>query len=613
MPASAPKSEITGYGMRNRLTCGVAVIVLIVIGVVYWPVIHAGFVWDDVLDFVQMGWLRHGDEWKHYIFKDFNNWPNYFRPLVVGLFTLEVRLFDSSPGAMHGVSLAIHLIDTLLVGLLSWQCSSALGDDLKRRTCLLAISMLLYGLHPVLIEPVTWIGCQFDLAATMLMLLGLLANTVIQNHLTRATVVAILFFLAACCKESAVSFPLMIAVFDWALIPRHSEDGRHPIRTFIRRNWQTYTAMFFAGIIYLAFRHWALGQVLNTTGGSSASAFARLQEVCFIYLHYWQTLFWPMHGMNPIHEIDAQRFQTTSASSILIDATAICIVAAGLYSALKHASPMGCIVMMMTVALIPVLHISSIAFAASLYHERYVMTSLAGICAMLPLIRAPIYIRQRQLKFIPSSAVIAGCLWFVLAVVDIRMTLPLWSNNVSFWQWALAGNPDSLDAKDSLLSAYIDTKDYAHAQPLADQLLTEHASCANCMLNIAILAVAKNDPARAAIALEEVRNSKEVAADEQMYRMYLLTTGQMLLLQGHPQDADQIFRAAIELDPLDPQPQLSLATALAMQGKESEARSRAESGIALLSPDMRDSARRALNKAIDLDIKLSQQVNHSEN
>ncbi|GLQ47099.1 hypothetical protein GCM10007862_21500 [Dyella lipolytica] len=193
------------------------------------------------------------------------------------------------------------------------------------------------------------------------------------------------------------------------------------------------------------------------------------------------------------------------------------------------------------------------------------------------------------------------------------MTLPLWSNNVSFWQWALAGNPDSLDAKDSLLSAYIDTKDYAHAQPLADQLLTEHASCANCMLNIAILAVAKNDPARAAIALEEVRNSKEVAADEQMYRMYLLTTGQMLLLQGHPQDADQIFRAAIELDPLDPQPQLSLATALAMQGKESEARSRAESGIALLSPDMRDSARRALNKAIDLDIKLSQQVNHSEN
>jgi protein O-mannosyl-transferase len=587
--------------MRNThtLTYGLAGIVIAVIALVYWPVVHANFVWDDVLDFVQMSWLRSGDEWRHYIFRDFNNWQNYFRPLVVAFFTLQVRLFNDTPGPMHAVSLVLHLIDTLLVGLLSWHVSKVAMSDTRRRTILLIVSMALYGLHPVLVEPVVWIGCQFDLAATLFMLLALLANAHIQRAVLRAITVAILFFLAACSKESAAVLPLIMAVFEWALSPDAREGKLRPaISSFIKQNGMTYAAMFLAGITYLLFRHWGLGLVINPTAESSSSLFARLQEVCFIYLHYWKILFWPMQGMGPLHEFDVHQFDVVSASSLLVDAAAILIFAIGFYFSIKRASPVGCIVMAMTAGLLPVLHITSIAFAPSFYHERYLMTSLAVMCAMLPLIRLPSAMAQRKTSLIRPVVTAIGCLWLLVAVINIRATLPLWSNNISLWQWALANNPDSINAKDSLLSAYIDAGDYVHAHQLINGLLADHVPCTNCMLNAAILFIRENDPAHAAQLLERVKNSKEITASRQMFRVYLVTTGQMLTLQNQPADAEGLFREAIKLDPTDPQPKLSLATALAMQGKMSEANEVGEAGIAQLSPEKRAAAHEALQRAV---------------
>src|ERR1700754_473078 len=99
--------------------------VLAVIALLYSPVRHAGFVWDDLLDFQQMPWLRTGDQWKQIIFRGFNDWAYYFRPLIVAFFTLQIRLFDVAPGPMHLVSLAMHLLNTFIVGLLALRLRAA--------------------------------------------------------------------------------------------------------------------------------------------------------------------------------------------------------------------------------------------------------------------------------------------------------------------------------------------------------------------------------------------------------------------------------------------------------------------------------------------------------
>jgi hypothetical protein len=583
--------------MSNKLGGVIAASIIVVVALVYWPVVHAGFVLDDVIDFVDMKWLSH-EGWQHYILKDFNYWTRYFRPLVLLFFALQVHLFNDAPGPMHAVSLGLHLINTLLIGLISLRCSTAVSTSTSRKIALLAVSMLLYGLHPVLIEPITWIGCQFDLIATLFMLLGMLANANIQSRTIRAATVASLFFLAACSKESAATFPLMLAVFDWALSFLHRKNGwRLTLRDFLRRNGLTYVGILIAGFAYLIFRHWALGQALPATESSAYPWFAHFQETCYIHLRYWLMLFWPMYGMNPIHEHASQTFLQISATSLLIDLVAVVILASGLYLALKRSSVAGCMIIMMTCGLLPVLHLVPTSFEPSLYHERYVMTSLAAMCSMASLFQLPQFAKPKLKLFHYASGVI-GCLWLMLSVIGIQTTIPLWSNSANLWQWVLVENPDSLDARNNLLIAYIDNSDSADANKLIDRLLSEHTPCANCLLNAAIFAVNENNPALAAQALSQARNSPEITSDKRMLQNYFLTTGQMLVLQGKLEDAETILHTAVTQDPAALKPQLELIKTLAMEGKEDKAQQLAESCAQLLPPDKRATFRYALMQAI---------------
>jgi len=592
--------------MGKLSTCSIAALVLIAIALVYWPAIHGKFVWIDVPDFVQMGWLRQGDAWKHYIFKDFNNWVNYFRPLVVGLLTLQLRLFDVMPGPMHVVSITIHLINTLLVGLLARQSSQAAMRDTRQQTLWLIIAMLLYGLHPVLVESVVWISCQFDLVVTLFMLLGLLANTCIEHASRRAIAVAACFFLAACTKESAAAFPLTLAVFEWARqtwTPKDSPLSR--ARIFISRNWQVYLALLVAGTAYLAFRHWALGQFVGAASGDAMSAFSRLQEVSFTYLHYWQMLFWPMRGMSPTHDFNAQQFLLVTPISLLIDVAAMSIVTSSLYLAVRRSSPSACVVLAMTVTLLPVLHIAPTPFAPSLYHERYVITALAIMCAMLPLIRLPAAIKASEIKLLGPMAIIIGCFWLLLSIIDIRMTVPLWSNDIALWRWALIMDPNSISAKSSLLNAYINDRDYKDAQKLTNQILAEHIPCTTCMLGAAMLALNESDPARAQQALDVLKNTKGLALDQEIFGIYLTLTGQMLKMQGKLDDSEAALRQAMIVAPYDADPPMFLAVTLARKGEESESRAYAAQSIAMAPPGQRDTMRKKMDVAITVNLELA--------
>jgi hypothetical protein len=591
--------EELGY---NRSFAILAFVALGLIAILYWPVINANFVWDDVVDFQEKAWLRSGDDWKHYILKDFNYWTNYFRPVGVALFTLQIRLFNGKPGPMHAFSLLVHLVNTFLVGLVSTRASEYAFSNSQattKRIYFVAGAMLFYGIHPVLIEPTAWIGGQFDLVLTTFILLGLLARLSLRNIIFRTLTIAFLFFLAACTKESAISFPLILLVFDWLLIDKTTNQSIcSNIRALIRNNWSVYVAIGAAGIGYLAFRHWALGKIVNPFAPSSLAAIARLQEVCFLYMHYWRTLLLPMTAMSPIHPVDELQFNQVTWLSLLTDMVAMGLIFTGFYLAAKRSPALGCMILVVTAALLPVLHIASPNFDSSLYHERYAMTALASACPMIPLALVALRSHNRLRRPIPLLLASITALWSIIAAIDIRSTLPHWSDNVNLWRWAVAEYPSSVEANDGLLSAYIDSKDHGDAHNLISKLVVDRIDCANCMLNAAILDVSENNPTDAAKALEHVKNSQEILVDKKMFGMYLLTTGQMLIQQGNLVDAEGALRATVNIEPLDPLPRISLAMALALEGKTKEARKIGDVGIGMLPVNEGDAQQAALNRII---------------
>lgn len=566
----------------------IAIVITLAIGLVYGTVFHAQFIWDDILDFQKMAWLRHGNDWQHLLLQRFNDWVAYFRPLVVALFTVEVRVFGANPSPMHLVSLLIHLINTLLVGTLALRLSAGRLPQ-NKRVFAFALSMLLYGLHPVLIEPVVWIGCQFELVATLFMLLGWLSSMSIKRPVLRAISVGICFFLAACAKESAIAFLPILIVFDWfALDVSRDEAKRIQLRKLLIQNAPVYGGILLAGIAYLALRHLSLGSLIPGTAGKVLPLWGRLQEASFLYLRYWRMFFWPTVDMGPVHPVDIDQFLMLNAWALWRDAMALGAVIAGIVLTIRR-SYTGALVLCVTFALFPVLHIIATNFDRSLYHERYALTALAVACAWLPSVLSEIPTPATIRRTLSLVAYLGLAAWVALSVMSIRVTIPLWSTQVSLWQWALQQNPDFIDAKDQLISGYIDAGDDGNAWRLINSLGPDGISCTSCMLNAANLSLHENNPQRADTFLQKIKNSPDLYADPTSFRVYLTTIGALKLMEGKAAIAEQIERRAMANDRSDPAPQLVLVQTLAFQGKTEQAMQAESSVLALLNTDERES------------------------
>jgi hypothetical protein len=353
------------------------------------------------------------------------------------------------------------------------------------------------------------------------------------------------------------------------------------LRTLVTEHWATYLAILLAGIAYLLLRNWSLGTLIPSNGTHPLPLLARLQEAGFLYLRYWQMFFWPTVGMGPMHPVPTQQFIGFSVSNVLLDIGAACIFLAAIVLAVRRLY-VGGLILCVTFALLPVLHIIGANFDISLYHERYAMTALAVGCAWLPASLVQIPARMRCVLALTGVIVLAT--WTTLSIATIRVTVPLWSTQVKLWQWALEENPNYVGAEDELISAYIDEGNHAAAWKLIANVISSKEPCTNCILNAAILSVRENKPERASFYLQKIKDEPGLYADPTSYRTFLTIVGQTELLQGHLDSAVAAARAAMALDNLDPAPHVLLAVALAQQGKIVEATQAENAANALLPP-----------------------------
>jgi hypothetical protein len=567
---------------HRRLAFALMLAILAFVGAMYWPVQHGAFVWDDIVCLSDEAWFRQDGAWKSFFFRDFCGLTNYFRPTAVALFLFELRMFDADPAPMHIVSLLIHLANTLLVGCLA--AAIFRERNIARGKTLACISMLLYGLHPALVEPVAWISAQTELIVTFFMLLGLHLNVTLSRNSTRAFAVSACFFTAACSKESAVAFPLVLALCDWMRVPDPAPSRMADIASLWRRQWKTYLGVLAAGIAYLALRHHALGYVLNAADHSSLSPFARFQEACFAYLAYWRMLVWPMIGLGPVHLIDERQFASVSAISLLVDVSAVAIVICGGIAWWKRKA-IGSLVSVVTALLLPVLHIVPVTFDESLYHDRYAMAPLAFAAAILPGALAAVAQTGAATRRWAAAA-IALLLWLAIGVINIRVTLPLWANNIALWQWALRSNPESVSARENLFAAYV-MQDDPRAQEFARSMVADTSPCSTCLLSVAYFGMREHALDLSSAALSRLRASGNLQHDARLLHAFDVTSARLFELMGNRTDAEAAYREAIAADPQEPLAPLELAELLAREGRVSEAQSIEESALSLFAPEER--------------------------
>jgi hypothetical protein len=324
---------------------------------------------------------------------------------------------------------------------------------------------------------------------------------------------------------------------------------------------------------------------------------ARLQTVCYSFLTYWRIILWPMVRTGPIHVVDASRFTALSPASLAIDAAALLVVGAGIFLAWRR-NAFGFLVLAATIALLPVLHIVPIAFDESLYHERYAMTALALVCALLPSAIGTILPGSGRRRWLQGTILAIGIAWLVVAAVNIRVTLPLWSNDTALWSWVLREHPDSIEAQGNLLTSYMRANDNDRARHMADLILASDRPCAMCLINVANLALADGDSRRAADTLDRARAMAAQTGNVRIAQAFIVATGRLRELQGDIAGAEEAYRDAIQAEPYDPQAHTNLALLLARQGRAQDARMEADAADALYAPDERGQRRREFEQIL---------------
>ena len=362
---------------------------------VYLPTLNNTLVWDDVTFLYDSPLYRDPTFGWAVIFRPFVISANYFRPLALLTFVLELRLAGLNPALLHFDNLILHVLNTALV---TWLAGRLMARDDKdsNRTILLQVGVgLLYGLHPALTEGVVFISSRFDLLVTFFLLLALVADVKLESRDgLRAVMVGLFFLLAALTKEMAIAFVLAYPL--WYLATRDNVIPHSPARlpSFVFRSIssdlsfrRSVAAISLAGITYLLIRPYGLGYLL-LPGAAHIASGDPLQHVLLVarsYIEYVLVIVLPFVSLTPLHF--ARLPLTVNDPLAWTSVLAVLFIAFGLYQWMKREPRSGLLATAGVLSLLPVVNVLPLDLTGGAFiAERFLLFPLTLLALSLGLL-----------------------------------------------------------------------------------------------------------------------------------------------------------------------------------------------------------------------------------
>jgi len=171
--------------------------------VAFIPSLFNGFVWDDTPYIVENPFLPVFDP---EILKAF--WMGNYHPLTMLTYFAEYQLIGPEPFLYHLDNLLLHVLNVFLV--------RAILLRLKVGEVLAFTASLLFALHPIHVESVTWISERKDVLYTLFFLLAVYQWCRYRYEQNKGAYgLTLLFFLLSCLsKGMAVTLPVALLALD---------------------------------------------------------------------------------------------------------------------------------------------------------------------------------------------------------------------------------------------------------------------------------------------------------------------------------------------------------------------------------------------------------------
>ena len=357
----------------------------------------------------------------------------YYQPLAM----MSLMLDHAAGGrqtdlrAFHRTSLLLHVVNTSLVVLLLY---FLFGD-----VWIAAMVGLLFGLHPLMVEPICWLGERKTLLATAFALGGLIVYvryTQKQSWPRYAACLA-LCVLAMMSKPTTTPLPVLLLLLDY-----------WPLRRLNRRTLLEKLPFFvIAGLFAIV--------TLSSQGRTAELAVSRGQSTFdfpLIFCH--NTVFYPYKMLWPAELSSIYPFPeplSLSHPAILAGVIGTGLWMIVLVISLRWTRALIASWLFFFVALLPTLMVS--AYSLGIAADKYVYLPSIGVLLLMAWGASGLWNRSGSVRgrVLRRSTIVA--MFFVAAALEVRAT----QRQLSYWQdteilhWhILRGAPESVEARLSL-------------------------------------------------------------------------------------------------------------------------------------------------------------------
>lgn len=603
-----PLSQVEQHKTRRadaRLTAVLAAAVALLVLACHWPVLSAQALSIDDNQYLTGNALVQNPSWASVqrffaeVLKP-TTVQGYYQPLAMISLMIDYGLGGRADNLapFHRTTLALHVLNTVLIVTLLYL--------LFGEPWVAALVGLLFGVHPLAVEPIAWLGERKTMLATFFSLICLVCHVLYARRATwpcYAGGVAAMV-LALLSKPTSTPLPILMLLLDY-----------WPLRRLSRRAVLEKVPHFLIAAAAVAITLISQGRSGVVTAPTHYSAARIISLICHNIVFYLYKAVWPVHvsgnysfpvPLSPANPI------------VLIGLIGTGLLLVGLLIAWRWTRAPLTGWLFFVVAIFPTLGV--VGFTNVIAADKYAYLPAFGLLLILAAGLARLW--RANPRAWAHGLLVAGVLACAgLAAASTRYHVAQWGDSVTLYRHMLRVDPGSTTAQYNLGLLLVKRGQNAEAAELfadAVRLNPGHFQ-AQRELGLALQRLGKTDDAvahyeaalrvnpRFVLAqldlarirlergqLDEARALCEAALRDQPdnYRVHELLGG-TLLKSGDYEGATQHFRRETELKPDWAHGYYSLGLALLRQGQTAEA---ADAFRAALE---RDPQHRAAQEALD--------------
>jgi len=482
-----------------------------------------------------------------------------YRPLRDMSHAIDFALWGENAAGFHLTNILIHLANTLLV----FTLIRRLAGDLT----VALVAALIFAVHPIQTDAVTYISGRRDILFSLFYLVSFHCYLSYKERSSRRYLGMFLvcWVLSLMAKEMAASLPALIFIWNFCDVWRE-QSGTWPrrlwgaLRAAFRRDRWLYVALIIAVMAYAWYMIFIKrGSVLARDGFKYWGGNFYNNLLLILRVQAWdlKQLVWP----TPIVQYKGAFDLPTTIFDwrVLVSLATVAATLTGGLLALNRHRLMAFAVLSYFVLLLPA---SQIIPHHELLADHYLYLPIMSFGLLAGLMIQKLAARGLTARRVAYTATAMALLAMALMTV---MRNRVWKDDLSLWQANYQEVPNSIRAVSSLAKAYA-TSNPGRSEELYKRCVEIDPAYWPAYYSLALLDRSREKAREAealirnGLSLSDAEIAESGGQEPSMFRSQM--TGALALTkfsQGDADSAERLYREAISINPLNPQPYTMLA------------------------------------------------------